>query len=140
MDAITETAFLEILEKKKEVITSKDNTLSGRTKRAEAWVWVGERVAVNTGKSFTVEQLQKKWNNLQNRLKDRLKDSKNTGGGPPKKLSANDLLAWRIMGKTNPKLAMVPGAMENAADLENVEPTQDLYENQSKLYIIAHFY
>ena len=60
-----------------------------------------------------MQKLQKKWNNIQSRLKEKLKDGQKTGGGPPTKLGENDALAHRILGESNPKLVRIPGAMEN---------------------------
>ena len=121
MDPSTETTFLEILEMKKSVINSKDNTKNGRNRRAEAWSWLQQELVVRTGKSLAIEQLQKKWNNVQQRLKERLKDVKKTGGGPSKELSENDRLVWRVLGEQNPKITKVVGAMENGVYLENLE-------------------
>ena len=71
-------------------------------------------------KRFHSVQITKKWNNLQCRLKHRMKDGKRTGGGAAKALSKNDRLTLRIIGESNPKITMIPGAMVNAEDIENV--------------------
>ena len=62
---------------------------------------------------FEEKKLQKKWNNIQQRVKERNRLAKKTGGVPPVKGSANDEIAERIMAKNKPKLLCVPGAMEN---------------------------
>lgn len=115
MDSTTETAFLIILEDKHDVITSKGNSKECRQSRCDAWDWVSRQLLIKTGKDFTVSQLQKKWNNTQQRLKDKTKDAKKTGGGPGAVLSENDRLTWKILGDTNPKVAMVPNAMANTS-------------------------
>lgn len=120
MDVDTEEVFLLILEEVKSAILSKDHTKEGKERRNVAWEKCQKQLFVRAGKDFSVSQLQKKWNNVQCRLKDRLKDAKRTGGGAPKTLSNNDRLTWRIVGETNPKLTMIPGAMVNAEDIENV--------------------
>ena len=66
-----------------------------------------------TGKIFTAQQLQKRWSNIQSRLKEKLKYSRGTGGGPPQLLSNNDSVAHDIIGANSPKLSRVPGAIEN---------------------------
>ena len=43
-------------------------------------------------KEFMVAQLVKRWSNIQSRVKEKLWDSKITGGGPPKTLSDADKL------------------------------------------------
>ena len=45
----------------------------------------------------------------------RLKDGKKTGGGSAVKLYDNDKLTWKILGCTNPKVTMVPGAIANTS-------------------------
>ena len=115
MDSITETAFLTIMEEKSYILTTKGKTKELREKRSEAWEWVSRQLLVKTGKDFTSIQLQKKWNNNQQRLKDKTTDGKKTGGGPAVRLSDNDKLTWKILGDTNPKVTMVPGAMANTS-------------------------
>ncbi len=123
MDVETEEAFLLILEEVKDAINSKDHTKNGKERRKAAWDKCQRQLLLRVGKDFTVSKLQKKWNNLQCRLKDRMKDGKRTGGGAAKALSKNDRLTWRIIGESNPKITMIPGAMVNAEDIENVRPT-----------------
>lgn len=86
MDATIEAVFLELLEKKKEKITSKDNTKSCRIKELKRGVCYSNNCFNN---SFQLNQ--KKWNNVERRLKVRLKDAKKQAG-PAKKLGVNDLL------------------------------------------------
>ncbi len=104
MDSVVESAFLTLIEERSSTILSKSNLKEHREKRTEAWIWIAQQLLVVTGKEFTAVQLQKKWNNIQQRLKDRFRDGKKTGGGPPTNLSDNDQQTWRIMGERNPKV------------------------------------
>ena len=80
------------------------------------------------GHDFEIHQLQKKWQNIQQRIKDKQKTGKQTGGGPPVGLSTNDELAVKIIGECNPKLVMIPAALENGRKLQN-----DDEEEESKI-------
>lgn len=131
MDSTTETAFLILMDEKKDILTSKANTKECRQRRIEVWDWVAQQLLINTGKEFSVAQLQKKWNNSQQRLKEKSKYGRKTGGGPAAVFSENDKLTLKILGENNPKVAMVPGALANTtniessvtSDLENEEPS-----------------
>ena len=113
MDMLTERAFLEILEEEKEMILSKANNKIAKNARALAWTNIKLKLEGKTGKLFEEKKLQKKWNNIQSRIKDKCRSMKKTGGGPGIKGSYNDVIAERIFGPENPKLVCVPGAMEN---------------------------
>ena len=51
---------------------------------------------IKTGKLFDEKKLQKKWNNIQSRLKDKRRSMKETGGGLGIKGSHNDVIALRF--------------------------------------------
>ncbi len=55
--------------------------------------------------------MQKKWNNIQTRVKGKMAQRNKTGGGPAIMLNTNDDLALKIIGEENPKMAKVPGAI-----------------------------
>lgn len=131
MDTVTETAFLMIMEEKNIILTSKSNTKECRERRNEAWDWVCRQLLIKTGKEFTSSQLQKKWNNSQQRLKDKTKDGKKTGGGPATILSENDKLTWKILGENNPKVTMVPGAMANTSSCSLVSVMSEKENEES---------
>lgn len=120
MDSTTESAFLMLMDEQKEIMTSKANTKESRQSRNAAWDCVAQQLLVNTGKDYSVVQLQKKWNNAQQRLKEKARDGKKTGGGPAAVFTENDRLTLRILGENNPKVAMVPGAMANTSSLASV--------------------
>ena len=109
--------FFNILEEERKIITSKQNSKQAKEARTLAWNNIKVKVENNTGKVFEVKKLQKKWNNIQQRVKERNRLVKKTGGSPPVKGSANDEIAERIMGETNPKLVCVPGTMENGQNV-----------------------
>ena len=102
-----------MIEEKKDIIQSKQNTKEVRKQKEEAWKWIKEELLIVYGKEFTVLQLVKRWSNIQNRVKDKIRDGKGTGGGPPKTLSEADNLCVKILGNENPKIAKIPGAIEN---------------------------
>ena len=64
MENKTETYFLLEIEKKKLVITSKDNSKNVRDKKITAWIEIKNILHVRCGKEFDERQLQKKWLNL----------------------------------------------------------------------------
>ena len=76
MDSVVESAFLALIEERSWIVLSKSNLKEHREKRTEVWIWIAQQLLVVTGKEFTAVQLQKKWNNMQQRLKDRLRDCK----------------------------------------------------------------
>ena len=61
-----------------------------------------------------MEKLQKKWNNVQSRVMEKLRSCNETGGGGCSKWSDNDNLVIRILGANNPKVIQIPGAMSGA--------------------------
>ena len=71
----------------------KSNTKQGKMTRAVAWNNVQLELEDRTGKHFEIKQLQKKWNNIQSRVKERLRTMKITGGGSYVPGTANDTIA-----------------------------------------------
>jgi hypothetical protein len=114
MDSATEGLFLSLVESRKNVILSKDNTSAFKEMKRISWECVRKELLTQTGKDFSTLQLQKKWQNIQSRIKEKMNYSRGTGGGPIERMSENDNAAYQIIGVDNPKLAMVPGALENA--------------------------
>ena len=92
MDMLTEREFLEILEEEKEMILSKANNKIAKNARALAWTNIKLKLEGKTGKLFEEKKLQKKWNNIQSRIKDKCRSMKKTGGGPGIKGSYNDVI------------------------------------------------
>ena len=129
MATTIEAAFLALLKEKSDFTLSKSNSKEVYEKRNESWSWVAQQLLIKTGKEYNSAQLQKKWNNIQQRVKDRSHDSKTTGGGPPITLSANDRLTWKIIGEKNPKVAIVPGAMTNTSFCSALE-TSDIVDEE----------
>ena len=110
MDSATETLFLLEVEKHKRILSSKDNSKKSRDKKRTAWIEVKAALLVKSGKEFEESQLTKKWSNLQERLKNKLKQRNMTGGGTSAELNTGDEITHRILGETNPIVNMVPGA------------------------------
>ena len=129
MDSQIELAFLEVLDQHKQSVLSKDGTKDGKDSRAQAWEDVQKSLLINTSKDFKVGALKTKWNNIQSRVKDKMKSAKETGGGESSKFSMNDRLAIKIMGEDNPKLCKVPGSVENLKRINTSLP--DLNESLS---------
>ena len=119
MDSATEKHLLLLIEQDKDIILNLSNTKESREKRKLIWEKIRQNLLVETGKQFEIEQLQKKWNNCNERLKKVLIHRKGTGGGPQQKLTENDEFLISILGEQNPKLFKVTGAMENATPISN---------------------
>ena len=127
MDPLLERELLECIEQFHTVVGSKNNTKEGKIRKTNAWEDIKKEFEIRSGgKVFTVNQLQKKWNNVQNRVKEKLRSARKTGGGPPAILTGNDLLAQKILGESNPKLVRVPGGMENTQPVtKTVQSSED---------------
>ena len=69
-----------------------------------------ERTSCQMWKGFDERQLQKKWSNLQERLKTKIRQRNATGGGTSANLNSRDEITHRILGECNPTLTMIPGA------------------------------
>lgn len=99
MDVSCETIFLKELQKNKATILTKENTRSARDKKRDAWVSIQEVLVSTSGKEYSVQQLCKKWNNLQQRVKEKIRNY-----GPDKAaktLHERDLLCLHIIGPEN---------------------------------------
>ena len=117
MDSQLEFEYLEIIEKHKQAILTKSCTPEAKRRRIQCWEEIKEELYIKSGKKFEESVLKTKWNNAQQRLKDKMKKyPKVTGGGPPSSLSKNYLLVHKILGENNPKLSMIPNPKENADD------------------------
>lgn len=110
MDQQAETTLLLEIEKRKSVISGKNNSRKSRDQKFAAWDDIKSALNIKCGKDFDREQLQKKWSNLQERVKNKLRQRNMTGGGTSADLNARDDITIRIIGDTNPVLNMVPGA------------------------------
>ena len=113
MDNEIELKFLGMIEEKKDIIQSEENTKEVRKQKEKACKWIKEELLIVHGNEFTVLQLVKRLSNIQSRVKDKIMDAKGTGDGPPKTLSEADNLCVKILGNENPKISKVPGAIEN---------------------------
>ena len=82
METATELVLLNAIEARKDVIVSKQNTKEMRIAKKKAWKEIHEIVFVETGQVYSEGKLAKKWSNIQIRVKDTLRDGKQTGGGP----------------------------------------------------------
>lgn len=130
MDAFTETFFLSLIDEQKEILLSKQNTTSMKARKNVCWEEVRRELTTRTGKDFSAQQLQKRWSNIQARVKEKKSYQKGTGGGPVEKFTENDMQAFNIIGAGNPKLAMVPGAMSNT---DSLRPMMDSPSSSSSL-------
>ena len=68
------------------------------------------------------------------RVKEKQKKMKSTGGGPPIKLTENDMKILRLIGESNPQMARIPkpvsvGLESNAK--ENIDPNSTSDEESS---------
>lgn len=102
MDSPTEQVFLLEIEKRKSTISDKNNSKKARDRKLAAWKAIRDALHVNCGKEFDVGQLSKKWSNLQERLKNKLRQRNQTGGGTSADLNTRDQITLRILGETNP--------------------------------------
>ena len=99
MDVNCETVFLKELQKNKSIILTKENTRSARDKKRLAWMTIQRSLIAASGREYSVQQLCKKWNNLQQRVKEKIR---NSGGEKiPKSLHERDLLCLQIIGPEN---------------------------------------
>ena len=104
----TETTFLLEIEKRKSLISSKNNSRKARDQKKVAWTDIKSALLLKCGKDFDKEQLQKKWSNLQERVKNKLRQHNQTGGGTSADLNTIDDITIRIINEANPILNMVP--------------------------------
>lgn len=119
MDSELEYELLSIIEQNKAILC-REGTKEGKQKRLNAWNNIRTSFLTNTGKDLDEPKLKIKWNNIQSRIKEKQRCANITGGGPPAKMSTNDLLAVKILGENNPKICMVPGAKENVEPVSNL--------------------
>ena len=135
MDSATEATLLKLIEERRGVVVSKENTKEMRQARTNAWENIKYCFLIETGLDVTVQQLQKKWNNIQNRVKERIRDTRRTGGGPVKPLTnENDATCLRIIGESNPKMTKIPGAYSNTTPLSSgsfLSHSEDLEEEET---------
>ena len=110
MDQNAETTLLLEIEKRKSLISSKNNSRKARDQKNAAWTEIKSALLLKCGKDFDRDQLQKKWSNLQERVKNKLRQRNQTGGGTSADLNTRDDITIRIIGEANPVLNMVPGA------------------------------
>lgn len=100
MDPVSEIIFLRAIERRKEFLGCKRMDKESRNAKKRAWNEVREEVRIETGKNFDEGQAIKKWQNLQTRVIEKLKD-----GSKP--LNEGDQLCLRILGQDNPKLVQI---------------------------------
>ena len=99
MDISCETIFLKELQKNKATILTKENTRSARDKKREAWTAIQQVLVSSSDREYSVQQLCKKWNNLQQRVKEKIRNN-----GPDKvskTLHERDMLCLQIIGPEN---------------------------------------
>lgn len=133
MDSVCEIVFLRAIEGRKGVLGSKQMSKECRAEKKKAWDEVKHHVLEQTGRDFNESQMIKKWQNIQTRVKDKIKDGKRTGGGGPKVLGEADQLCCRILGEDNPKLQRIPGGRHNTAEITTNEPvvTEGIEDKQT---------
>ena len=110
MDDKTELLFLNILSKHS-FLLKKGHTNELRNKKQKGWITVQQTLSAATGKHFDVENLKKKWNNIQSRVKENIRKRKQTGGGPCIELSSNDSCVIDILGESYPVFSQCPTAV-----------------------------
>ena len=106
MDISCETMFLKELQKNKAIILTKENTRSARDKKRIAWMAIQQVLVATSGKEYSVQQLCKKWNNLQQRVKEKIRN--NGTDKVTKTLHERDLLCLQIIGPENLNLPTGP--------------------------------
>lgn len=106
MDIACETMFLKELQKNKAIILTKENTRSARDKKRIAWMAIQQVLVATSGKEYSVQQLCKKWNNLQQRVKEKIRN--NGTDKMTKTLHERDLLCLQIIGPENLNLPTGP--------------------------------
>ena len=108
MDNMCETTFLLEIERRKASISSKNNSKTGRDKKTEAWAEIREALLVKHGKEFDERQLLKKWSNLQERVKNKLRQRNMTGGGTSADLNIRDEITIRRLPMMNLMTCSLP--------------------------------
>ena len=100
MDCLLEHEFLKCIEKYKNIITRKSQTKEGKDAKVKAWVGIKKELEERSGgKEFNIPQLQKKWSNIQSRIKDKIRKGRKIGGGPAPIFTENDCLTQKILGE-----------------------------------------
>ena len=117
MDIACETVFLKELQKNKAIILTKENTRSARDKKRVAWMNIQQVLLQTSGREYSVQQLCKKWNNLQQRVKEKIRNSGNDK--MTKTLHERDLLCLQIIGPENLNLPPGPLDLNLSAELVN---------------------
>ena len=131
MDQATEMLYLQEILKRKEIIASKcrNKILDGQ--KAEAWNEIKTELFIQSGKTFEVNYLQNKWINIQDRLKKKLSNGRETGrGGVENVLTPNDKIAMDILGRDNPKLSKIPNCLDSSLVAKRQDVT--LFEKKSE--------
>ena len=113
MDSTEERHLLEAISKHSTAILSKQRDDQSKEKKKSAWEDILTHMITKCAYQATIEQLKKKCANIQDRVKEKIDNSSKTGGGPYQRLSENDRIALDIIGKDNPKLKKVPGAVNS---------------------------
>lgn len=123
MDCDSEHNFLTLLELHRDAVI-RGNTSIIRDKRKRAWNAITTEFATTDIENRSTEVLQKKWNNIQTRVKEKIRKRQMTGGGHEVKFNENDFLAMKIIGIDNPILSRIPGAKTDEGESTSFIPTE----------------
>lgn len=132
MDQATEMLYLQEILKRKEIIASKCRNKNLDGQKAEAWNEIKTELFIQSGKTFEVNYLQNKWINIQDRLKRKLSNRRETGreGGVENVLTPNYKIAMDILGRDNPKLSKIPNCLDSSLVAKRQDVT--LFEGESE--------
>ena len=112
MSSQIEKTFLSLLHEYP-VLVSKGNTKEMILRKTEGWRELKEKLFAATGVELTVEQLKKKWNNVQSKVKENNRKRKLTGGGENIPVNEEENVVLDIIGDNNPKIVQCPGAISS---------------------------
>lgn len=117
MDTKIEAIFIEQLLEHKTTVNNKSRSKSTIEAKEIMWKSIQDQLFQASGKTFTTDYLRTKWCNMQERIKGKLAQRTSTGsaGGKDCVLTENDKAILEVLGKDNPKVARVPGAMDSQA-------------------------
>ena len=119
MDFKNEAIFLQLLSERRDVLNNKCRNKELNQQKEKMWEEIQQKLMIETGRNFTVHYIRIKWNNIQERVKEKSRCLRQSGaaGGRDRQLTDNDKQALMIIGQDNPKLAWVPGSIDSLTGL-----------------------
>lgn len=128
MDTQSERVLLELITSESSILLSKSNIPSIRRKRLSTWNSIATEFSIGRAEEYTGDKLQKRWRNMVQRVKEKKKKQRATGGGQVVKYTDNDLKILELLGEGNPQIVRIPCALTAGLN-ENTAPESSESEN-----------